>query len=309
MLIAGNSSATGLAVGTSGTSCVLNGTGKLVCQGNGPTDVADAAQVGLGSGFGCVLRTSGKISCWGSGDGGTLGNGQSTPVAVESPVDVIAGPELQLPPIVLLGEAPLGACDTPQDFSVLVRPEMNLHQALAACKTQCKSSLDTAECFTACAMPQGLTSACFACFVELAACTGADCYAAFQTCAGYPVDFAPALRNEPRFECVGAGCFHGQTVGQPCSDASGCFSGTCSALPQAPDAKICVAADGTSCNAQSKWCGCSDGTSYCGSCRTLGRVASGDGTCFRSCALENYCPPTYTCRNFSNGVRGYCFWQ
>jgi hypothetical protein len=308
-LIAGNGSATGLGVGPSGTSCVHNAAGKLVCQGNGPTDVADASQVGLGNGFGCVLRTSGITSCWGNADGGALGNGQSKPVAVESPVNLVAGPEMPLPPIVLLGASPLGACDTPQDFSVLVRPERNFHNALAACKEQCVTSLDTAECFKACAKPEGLTGACFACFADLAACTGADCYAKFQTCAGYPVDFAPALTNEPRFECVGAGCFHGATVGQPCTAETGCFTGNCSGVPQGQGAKVCAAADGTYCNGESKYCGCGAGHTYCGGCSNTGRIASGNGTCFRSCQLENYCAPGNTCRNFSDGSRGYCFWQ
>ena len=306
VLSAGNGSATGIGVASGAGACVVNAAGKLACLGNGPTDVTDAAQVGLGDAFGCVLRTSGKISCWGTGDGGNLGNGQSKPVAVEKPTDVLAGPELPLPPIVLLGATPLGACDTEPDVGILVGTQTNFHAALAGCKEQCANSLDATDCFNTCAKPQGLTGACFACFAGLAACTGPDCYAAFQTCAGYPVDFAMAPDNEPRFECVGASCFHGATVGQPCTTETGCFSGNCSGVAQGQGAKICVAANGTSCNRESKYCDCGGGTTYCGSCSITGRIASGDGTCYRSCQLESYCQLGYTCNDFSDGSRGYC---
>jgi hypothetical protein len=315
-VVAGNASAVGFAM-AKGVGCAFNAAGKLACwTANGPTTVNDAAQIALGTEFGCVLRKSGAVSCWGSHDGGRLGNGTARPGADSEPVDVRAGPELPLPPIVLLGPAALGACDTLQDLSALTLG-LSAHAGVAACKDKCANSLDAAACFASCAMPSGLSKACFDCYAGLAACQGPDCYAGFQTCAGYPVDFAQAVSNAPRFECAGANCLHGKTVGQTCTDKDVCFTGSCGTLHQAPDIKVCVAADGAFCLEDAPFCACDLGTDYlnggtnyygyCGGCYGEGRIASAAHDCYRDCTQQSYCTAGQTCKYFSDDRSRYCY--
>lgn len=311
-VVAGNGSAVGVASNDL-FGCAFNEAGKLACwTAQGPKTVNDAAQLALGWDFGCVLRKSGKISCWGSTDGGTLGDGRVRPGSEPEPVDLLAGPELALPPIVLLSATPGGACDSLQDLSFLVGATSNVHGALSGCKAQCETRLDSAECFGTCAMATGLSNACFGCYVALASCQGADCYQAFQACAGYPVDFARALSNEPRFECVGAGCLRGKSVGQACAPGEACLSGSCSKLPQAPDTQVCAAANGSFCYKDSPYCSCQLGTvsnngwGYCGGCYGEGRIASGNGDCLRDCSQESFCAAGQSCRYFSNSMQRYC---
>jgi hypothetical protein len=315
-VVAGNGSAVGVAV-VNGTGCALNDAGKLACWAEGgPTTVTDAAEVALGASFGCVLHKTGKISCWGDSDGGQLGNGQQRPgLAAAEPTDVSAGPTPALPAFVLLTDTPLGACDTWQDLSAITQTG-GMHARLAGCKAMCATRLDANDCFAGCAMPGGLSNACLACYVGLATCQGPDCYAAFQTCAGYPVDFAKASNDAPRFECTGAKCLHGKSVGQPCTDGSECLTGACSSLKQAPDAKVCTAADGASCYESSSFCDCDMGQDafgdsthygYCGDCYAEGRVASQAHDCYRSCTgNDSYCYPGQMCKNFSDGNERYC---
>jgi len=315
-VIAGSGSAVGFALAR-GVGCAFNDAGKLACwTANGPTSVADAAQVALGALFGCVRRKSGTVSCWGSHDGGRLGDGTVRPGVEAEPVDVLAGPELALPPIVLLGAAPLGACDTLQDLNALVLG-LGTHASLAACKEQCVNTLDPAACFASCAVRSGGTQACFACYTDLAQCQGPDCYAAFQTCAGYPVDFAAAVSNAPRFECSGASCLHGKSVGQTCTAQEGCFTGNCSSLKQAPGIKVCTAADGAFCRDDAPYCSCNLGTDdftgrplsygYCGGCSGEGRIASAAGDCYRDCTRQSYCTIGQTCKYFSDNRSRYCY--
>jgi hypothetical protein len=312
-VVAGNGSAVGFAA-VAGTGCAFNEAGKLACwTENGPTSVTDAAGVALGTELGCVLRQSGKVSCWGNSDGGRLGNGQARPGTVADPVDIIAAPTLELPAIVLLGAAPLGACDTQQDLNAL-HQGVRVHPALTGCKEECANRLDSSECFASCATPGGLSSGCFACYTNLATCTGADCYAAFQTCAGYPVDFAEAVSNAPRFACEGAACLRGKSVGQPCSEEDLCTTGACEALPQAPDTRVCAAADGTFCMRDSSHCACDLGSDsfgesyygYCGGCYGEGRTASLAGDCYRDCTQQSYCTAGQVCKYFSDGRTRYC---
>jgi hypothetical protein len=313
--IAGNGSAIGAAT-SAAFSCAFNAAGKVGCwAGAGPTTVADAVTLAVGGDFGCVVRRSGKISCFGNDDGGTLGDGRTKPSIREmEPVDVIAAPTIELPPVVLLGTSPLGACDSPTDVSTFVISSPQVHTAVAACKAQCATLLDSETCFASCAKVPGITPACLGCYTALATCQGSDCYQAFVACAGYPVDFARALYNEPRFECLGARCLHGAPVGKPCAAASDCLSGSCSKLPQAGEALTCAAANGAFCYKDSPYCACDTGTDsfgptnfgYCGGCYGEGRIASAAGDCYRECTQESYCLEGQRCRTFSDGQQRYC---
>lgn len=163
-------------------------------------------------------------------------------------------------------------------------------------------------------MSPGLSAGCFGCYVNLATCSGPDCYANFNTCAGFPVDFARAIYNEPRFECLGAGCLRGAGMGEPCEKPGDCASQQCTSLPHAPAAKVCTASDGSMCYADSPFCGsCQLGTDnyygsgHCGACFTTGRIESGNGQCFRDCSTTSYCMAGQMCRYFSNSdSERYC---
>lgn len=311
--VAGNASAVG-AAWAADAGCAFNEAGKLACWAkSGPTTVTDATQLVLGSEFGCVLRRSGGVSCWGNPDGGRLGDGGVKPGWVGEPVNLAAAPTLSLRPIVLLTAKSLGACDTLQDLNVL-QLETNPHPAVAACKDQCKGRLDSNECFGTCAKAVGLTSGCLACYSNFATCTGVDCYAKFQACAGYPVDFVSPPSNHPRFDCKGASCLYGKTVGQPCSGTDVCATGHCSKLPHAPDITVCTAANGASCWETNAFCACNLGsdfggpTSYghCGGCYGTGRTESGYGDCYRDCTTENYCATGQICKYFRDSTERYC---
>jgi hypothetical protein len=313
--VAGNASAIGAAISSS-FSCAFNAAGKLGCwSGAGPATVTDATAVALGGRFGCILRKSGKVSCFGNDDGGTLGDGRAKPSIQEAePVDVTAAPTIDLRPVVLLGASPLGACDSLTDVSTLASNGPQVHTAVAACKAQCATLLDADTCFASCAKVPGITPACLSCYSALATCQGADCYQAFVACAGYPVDFARAVYNAPRFECLGATCLRGQSVGAPCATSQDCLSGSCSKLAQSGDALVCVTSDGASCYKDSAYCACSTGTDsfgptgfgHCGGCYGEGRVASAAGDCYRDCTQESYCVEGQDCRYFSNSRERYC---
>jgi hypothetical protein len=269
----------------------------------------------MGRNFGCILRSSGKISCFGNDDGGTLGDGRTKPSIREvEPVDVTAAPTLDLPPVVLLGAAPLGACDSLTDVSTLVTRRPLVHAAVAACKAQCATLLDSEACFASCAKVPDITPACLSCYTALGTCQGDGCYQAFVACAGYPVDFAQALSNSPRFECVGARCLRGVSVGQSCTTDRDCLSGNCGQLPQGGEATVCVGTDGAFCYEDSQYCECHTGTDnfgrttagYCGGCYGEGRVASAAGDCYRDCTQESFCTEDQTCRPFSRGQERYC---
>jgi hypothetical protein len=313
--VPGNGSAIGVAI-SDRFNCAFNEAGKVGCWANdGPTTIGDAAGLAVGSDFGCVQRKSGKISCWGSADGGMLGDGRTKPSIREmEPVDVAAAPTLELPAVVLLGSSALGACDSLNDLSTLVMRSPQIHAAVAACKADCANRLDAAECFSSCANVPGLSAACLGCYTALATCQGADCYAAFIGCAGYAVDFARAVYNQPRFQCAGANCLHGASVGQPCASGADCITGACSKLAHSGDALVCAASDGASCSEGSPYCQCDLGddgfgvsySGYCGGCYGEGRIASAQGDCFRDCSQENYCAQGQMCRYFSSGSDRYC---
>src|SRR5690606_7030450 len=114
------------------------------------------------------------------------------------------------------------------------------------------------------------------------------------------------------FECAGAGCMHGEGLGQPCEKNGDCYSGMCSTLPQSSESRVCTAADGSSCYRHSAYCACELGSvrvtnsGHCGGCYALGRVESGEGDCFRECTSESFCMANQQCRYFSSGNQRYC---
>jgi hypothetical protein len=129
------------------------------------------------------------------------------------------------------------------------------------------------------------------------------------------VDFARGGYNEPRFDCLGAECFHGKGVGQPCTREEDCLTGACGTLPQSGATKVCIASDGSTCEDGSPYCRCHLGkdrfggasfTGYCGGCNGEGRIAADDGSCFRDCSTESYCAAGQVCKDFSGGQQGYC---
>lgn len=313
--IAGNGSAIGAATSAK-LSCAFNAAGKVGCwSGGGPTSIGDATALVMGNRFGCILRTSGKVSCFGNDDGGMLGDGRTKPSVEEvEPVDVLAAPTIQIPAVVLLGSSPLGACDSLTDLSTFTTYAPQAHVSVAACKEQCATLLDSESCFASCANVPGITPACLGCYTALATCEGAGCYQAFIACAGYPSDFAQSTYNAPRFECLGAQCLRGTTVGQPCETGFDCLSGSCDKLPQAGEALLCVTSDGADCTTGSPFCTCATGTDsfgprnsgHCGGCYGDGRIESGYGDCHRDCSQESFCAEGQECRTFSNSQNRYC---
>lgn len=276
--VEGTANAVGAAINND--VCAFDAEGTLLCRNSSaPKTVTDATAVALGFDFGCVLRKSGKVSCWGNPAGGKLGDGRahaadtadSTDTADE-PVDVRPGPLLNLPPIVLLGPAPLGACDSPQDLSTLFafangargKP---VYPYLSSCLCESGPQPPT-DCYLDCAQKAGFTPACSACYAALSTCSGTDCYNQFLTCAGYPVDFlAYPLTSAIDQRCEGTKCLSGARVSEPCQHSSDCMSGACQALRQTATTSICVVSDTVKCSADSPYCKCSQqagSQTFCG---------------------------------------------
>ncbi|MEI9937355.1 MAG: MopE-related protein [Pseudomonadota bacterium] len=305
-VIAGNGSAIGV-VKSGGYACAFAASGKAACwTAGGPTTITDAQQLAVGLEFGCVLRKSGTVSCWGSDINGSLGDGRIGSYTEMEPVDVKPGPELALPGPILLGSTKLGACDSLPDVSLIADASGTgrVHSLFRDCSTQCQNTLDSATCFAGCAKNPGLSAGCFSCFAQLASCTGADCYAAFNTCAGFSIDYLATIYNEPRFECPGAKCLIGEPLGHDCKNGKDCLSGACDTLPQFKDHAVCVSSDGASCFGAVGSCNCGEG--YCGSCSGLGRIASSAGDCFRDCTSSNYCEAGQMCEFFSDFEHKHC---
>jgi hypothetical protein len=291
-----------VAVSTS-FACAFASSGKAACWSpGGPTTIADAQQLVVGSDFGCVLRKNGKVSCWGHTTNGALGNGKVLSSEPE-PVDISPGPELNLDQPILLGSRKLGSCDTLQDVAyIALEGNGGIHALFQECTSQCSNTLDSAACFAGCATNPGLSDGCFDCFATLASCAGADCYADFNACAGFPVDFLPTIQNAPRFECQGAACMTGAQLGHDCKGDKDCLSGACDTLAQFKDHTVCVSSDGGSCGGRAT-CKCSEG--YCGSCSITGRVPS-TSECLRECTSTSFCEADQRCQTFSNSERRYC---
>jgi alpha-tubulin suppressor-like RCC1 family protein len=316
-VIAGNGSALGV-VKSTGFACAFAASGKAACWSpGGPTTIADAQQLAVGTSFGCVLRKGGRVSCWGSRDNGALGDGLVNTTKEAEPIDVGVGSGLELKGSILLRSPALGACDSLSDVSKIaeIGGTGTVHALFRDCGAQCKTTLDSAACFATCAKNPGLSVACFGCFSTLASCTGATCYAAFKSCAGFDIDFLPVVFNAPRFECAGADCMKGAQLGEDCKTDEDCLSGACSTLPQFPGHSVCVSADGGSCYEFSAYCACHQGydalgeatnAGYCGDCRRAGRISSTEGQCFRTCTPKNYCEDGQQCESFSNDEMKYC---
>ena len=259
-LIAGNGAAVRVAVNGAG-GCALDATGKLACWGSQfgvsqvVKSVTDATALALGSKFGCVLRQSGNVGCWGYDDGGTVpadDRGMSTGIA--EPVAPFGARTVNFPPLVLLGNKPLGACDSIADLSRLANG--SIHGFLSGCVAHCASMLDPTSCLMTCAQNPGLSPACFGCYLSLAQCEGPLCYEPFNACAGYAVDFLGAVYSDPRPSCRGAQCLRGKLVGEECANHADCATGTCSTLDHSGGLKVCVAHSGTRCHTDSAYCRC-----------------------------------------------------
>ena len=303
-IIAGNGSAVGV-VKSETYACAFNASGKTACWSPaGPKTITDAQQLAVGLMFGCVLRSNGKVSCWGNGDSGTLGDGGVGNVNTAEPTHILPGPELKLEGKVLLTTPKLGACDTLSDVALITHAGGTgpIHSSFKACAKDCENTLDVNACYASCLKNPGLSDACFACFGDLAACTGPSCYASFNACAGFPVDFLATIFNQPRFDCHGAECLVGDQVGRDCKFGKDCLSGACSKLPQFQDHTVCVSSDGGSCFGGTGSCDCSYG--YCGFC-PQGRVSIG-GACLRECTGTDYCDVGQRCSYLSNSTRKYC---
>jgi hypothetical protein len=307
--VVGNGSATDV-VTSAMVSCARNDAGRVACwDGDPPNDLGDVTQVAAGDLHSCALRNSGEVVCWGSMVDGAVGNGHIGPGNTSPNVEVVApGPALHFPLVVLGSSTPFGACDSGQDMpSLLRRPGAGYyHLALRECDTTCEARLDQDVCLAECIGVLSLSPPCLQCFVDFAACTGEDCYDAFNTCTGFRADFAVGYTRVPRFECEGLNCYSGGPLGAACTFDDDCMSGSCQRHPYKSTLNRCMAPSGSSCGERDSHCDCSGG--YC-SCSGQGMAAGSSGsvsTCYRDCTSSNYCYPTDTCRFFADSDNRYC---
>lgn len=306
--VVGNGSATDV-VTSSMVSCARNDADRVACwEGDPPNDLGDVTQVAAGSAHSCALRDTGEVVCWGSMLDAALGNGHIGPGTFNANVERVApGPALHFPLVVLGSTTPFGACDNGQDMASLLRwPGAGYyHLALRECDTTCEARLDQDECLVECVGALSLSTPCLQCFIDFAACSGDDCYDAFNTCAGFRADFATGYTRVPRFECDSMNCYRGGLLGADCTFDDDCMSGSCEDHPYKNTLSVCMAPSGSSCGERDSHCDCPGG--FC-ACSGEGMAGSGGpvATCYRDCTSRSYCYPTDVCRNFFDSSDKYC---
>jgi hypothetical protein len=223
----GYGTATAITVGSI-HRCAIDATGAVACwRGVKPASLPPAREIAAGDLFTCILTTGAEVLCWGIGIEGGRGF-PDLPVAGPPPRPATTAPRREGR---MFQSPPLGACDSPTDFS---NAALYLER-VKTCRAECANALDVAACVDTCVGVPIVSDACSQCMIDYVQCTAPSCYPALVACAGFPPDLAALRKNTaPPVDPCRASCQGKKHLGENCAEDDECLSDFCGSPPTPP---------------------------------------------------------------------------